>query len=97
MMPVLPHFASECIKLLNFNKNIEWPQINNEDLIQDNTKYVIQVNGKTRQVIEQKRDLTEENLVKIIMNSQIFIKYIKDKKAIKRVIFIPNKLINVIV
>ena len=97
MMPVVPHFASECIKLLNFNENIEWPQINNEDLIQEDTKYVIQVNGKTRQIIEQKRNLTEENLVKIIMNSQIFIKYIKDKNAIKRVIFIPNKLINIIV
>jgi len=83
--------------LLNFNENIEWPQINNEDLIQEDTKYVIQVNGKTRQIIEQKRSLTEENLVKIIMNSQIFIKYIKDKNAIKRVIFIPNKLINIIV
>ena len=97
MMPVLPHYASECINLLNLNETIKWPQVDNVDLIEENIKYVIQINGKTRQVVEGKSNLSQDNLIKLIKNSQTLANYIKDDTVIKRVIFVPNKLINIIV
>jgi len=96
MMPVIPHFVNECIKLLNIKDDISWPEINSKDLIQENTKYVIQFNGKTRQVIEEKNNLTKDELFILIKKNKKLIKYIEDKTTIKKIIFIPNRLINII-
>ena len=96
MMPVIPHFSNECIKLLNITENIQWPKINQANLIQDSCKYVIQINGKTRKVIEDKKDITKDELITIIKKDLKLLKYIKDDTKIKKIIFIPNKLINVI-
>ena len=96
MMPVIPHFANECIKLLNIGEELNWPKIDIKNLIQENTKYVIQFNGKTRQVIEEKNNLTKEQLVILIKKDTKLVKYINDVNEIKKIIFIPNKLINII-
>jgi leucyl-tRNA synthetase len=49
MLPIIPHFANECLKLLNLTKNVKWPEIDTKSLVKDTVKYVIQINGKTRQ------------------------------------------------
>ena len=97
MMPVIPHFANECIKLLNINENIEWPKIGKKTLIPDIIKYVIQINGKTRQVFEGKNNLTKDELINLIRQDSKLIKYINHDTKIKKTIFIPNKLINIII
>ena len=56
---------------------------------------VIQINGKKRGLIESKRDTSEEKLMQIISKDEKINKYIVDK-IIKKKIFIPNKLINII-
>jgi leucyl-tRNA synthetase len=97
MMPVIPHYASECIKLLNSNLDVEWPKINDKKLIQKNVNYIVQINGKTRQIISKKNDLSKEDLISLIKKEPIFNKYIKSEANIKRTIFIRNKLINIII
>jgi leucyl-tRNA synthetase len=97
MMPVIPHFASECLKILKFNEIIRWPEINKETLIKKHVKYVIQINGKTRKIIEEKKDLSEKNLIIFIKNDQQLNKYFNHNVEIKKTIFIPNKLINIII
>ena len=97
MMPVIPHYSSECIQLLNLNLDVKWPEIDNKNLKQDNTNYVVQINGKTRKIISKKNNLSEEDLMKFIKKDQIFSKYIKSDTNIKKTIFIPNKLINIII
>jgi len=96
MMPVMPHFSSECIELLNANLNIVWPKVDNKNLLKENINYVIQINGKTRQIIEEKINLSKDDLINLIKNRQILSKYIKSETVIKRVIFVPNKLLNLI-
>ena len=97
MMPIIPHFANECIKLLNINENIEWPKIGKKTLIPDIIKYVIQINGKTRQVFEGKNNLTKDELINLVRQDSKLIKYINYDTKIKKTIFIPNKLINIII
>jgi leucyl-tRNA synthetase len=97
MMPVIPHFTNECMKLLNINKNIQWPKIDIKSLVQDNYKYVIQINGKTRKILESKSNLTKDELIFQIKKDSKLIKYIKGNTKIKKIIFIPNKLINIII
>ena len=96
MMPIIPHFANECFEQISDNKIISWPNVNEELLIEKNTNYVIQINGKKRTVINGKVDLTEDELTNQIINNIELNKYIKDKK-IKKKIFVPNKLINIII
>ena len=60
------------------------------------TKIVIQINGKTREIIEMKRDSDEEIIENKIYQNEKLKKYVKDLKINKK-IFIPNKLINIII
>ena len=96
MNPVIPHFSSECIELLNANLNIVWPKVDNKNLLKENINYVIQINGKTRQIIEEKINFSKDDLISLIKNRQTLSKYIKSETVIKRVIFVPNKLLNLI-
>ena len=54
---------------------------------------VIQVNGKTKKVIEVKRDV-EENEVKNILKNHENVSKILKQNDIERTIFVRNKLIN---
>jgi len=97
LLPIIPHFANECIQLLGLKENIKWPSIDVKSLILENINYVIQINGKTREVIKKEKDLSKDNLIKIIKANNKLNKYIENETIIKKVIFIPNKLINLIV
>ena len=96
MMPIIPHFSNECLEDIGLNEIKEWPDVNKDLLIEKNTNYVIQINGKKRAVIKAKKDLTENELLNKLNNNIDLEKYIKDKN-IKKKIFVPNKLINIIV
>ena len=99
MSPVIPHFANECIEYLNIitkKDTVFWPNIDKNILINENTNYVIQINGKTRLVIELKNDIDEKELLQKINKIEKLKKYLNEKE-IKKTIFIKKKLLNIIV
>jgi leucyl-tRNA synthetase len=57
---------------------------------------VIQINGKKRSIINCKKEISEDSLIKLIKDDKKLDKFIKNKK-IGRSIFVKNKLINLIV
>ena len=57
---------------------------------------VIQVNGKKRSIINCKKEISEDSLIKLTKDDKKLDKFIKNKKIV-RSIFIKNKLINLIV
>ena len=63
MMPVIPHFSNECIQLLNSKTIIEWPDINEQLLIEKNINFVVQINGKKRGLIKANRDISEKDVM----------------------------------
>ena len=93
--PVVPHLSSECLNQLNINK-YEWPEINEEFLIEENVSVVVQFNGKKRGIIDIKKDSPEEDLVKEIFESKTFDKYLKNN-TIKKQIYVRNRLINFLI
>ena len=97
MMPVIPHFTSECINELGLFEDLKWPKIDNKNLLEENIKYVVQINGKTRQIIEDKKDVSKEDLITLIKQNEKLNKYIQIDTEIKKIIFVPNKLINIII
>ena len=96
MMPVIPHFSNECIQLIDNKTKIEWPEVNQQLLIEENINFVVQVNGKKRGLIKTNRDISEEDVMILIKKNVEINKYIKDHK-LKKKIFVPNKLINIII
>ena len=95
MTPILPHFSSECLKLLN-SKKTKWPSYN-ENVLEENTvKIVIQINGKKRGLIEINKDISEDSLFEIVNKEETLMKYL-DQKNIKRKIYIKDKLMNIII
>ena len=96
MMPVIPHFSNECIELLKDKSKIEWPTINEELLIEKNVNFVVQINGKKRGLIKANRDMSESDLIKLIEENNEINKYFKGQE-LKKKIFVPNKLINIII
>lgn len=73
----------------------EWPKTEEKYLKEDTINLVIQVNGKTRGLLEVKPDIKEEEAIKLSQADQRAGKYLKDGH--KKVIYIPNKIINFVV
>ena len=59
-------------------------------------KMAVQVNGKTRDVINIKRDLMEKDVNNFIIKNSKAKKYLDGKKTMK-IIFVKNKIINYII
>ena len=97
MSPVIPHFANECMEMLNIKENeVSWPKANEIYLKEDTIKFVVQINGKTRKIIGSQKDTSEEELLLKIQTDVKLNNYLKTG-SIQKKIFIPNKLINIII
>jgi leucyl-tRNA synthetase len=94
MIPFTPHLAHECLDSLNCKTINLWPQIDDADSL-DDIKFAIQVNGKTRDIIEIKKDIDENEINGIVRNDSKAKKYLENVKII-RIIFVKNKIINYI-
>ena len=95
MLPLIPHFTLECMEINGFNIEQDWPSYDENLIIENEIKYVIQINGKKRALIDAKRDITENNLLKEIKSNNNLSKYLENKKLIK-IIFIKNRHMNII-
>ena len=58
-------------------------------------KFIVQINGKTRKIIDSKKDTSESLLLNKIKEDNKLNDYLNNKNIQKK-IFIPNKLINII-
>lgn len=61
-----------------------------------NIKFVIQINGKKKALLNAKRDIDEKTLLKKILDHNEETKKILQGQKIKKTIFVPNRLINII-
>ena len=96
LIPFVPHLAHECLEQLG-EKNINvWPTFNSNLSIEEKIKIAIQINGKTREIIEIKKDSDEKDVI----NETKKIKKINDqliKAEVKKTIFVKNKIINYLI
>ena len=96
MNPIIPHFSNECLKILKLGEQINWPSYDEQYLEEKTLQIVIQINGKKRGLITAERDVLETSLLEKIKKDLKLHKYLENKE-IKKKIFIPNKLINIII
>ena len=95
MNPFIPHFSNECLNTINEDQ-IKWPKVSRGDLIEENINFVVQINGKKRAILKVKRDMLEKEILETIKLNQEIEKFINNQ-IIKKSIFVPNRLINIII
>jgi len=94
--PLAPHITSEMFEIV-FNRPIldeKWPTYDEKFLVEDVVKIPVQVNGKLNKVISVKRDISESALLEEIFNK--YPEICNADTTIKKVVYIPNKIVNII-
>ncbi len=95
---IVPHYAQELAKLSGFNgflDNLKWPTPDIKNTDESLVKVVVQINGKKKLVIETPRNTKKEVLIKTIQKD--LLKDDINKLEVKKVIFVPNKIINFVI
>ena len=99
LYPFAPHITEELNKeVLNKDSLVysSWPVYEEDKTIDNTFEMIIQVNGKLRDKVIVKRDITKEEMEEVSLKRDNIIKFVKNKEIIK-VISVPNKLVNIVV
>jgi len=97
--PFSPHIAEELWKTIGNTQSIHlqsWPKFDASAIEQDTFKLMIQINGKVRGSIDVSKNLSKEQLEDIAVRSEAAQKWIGGKE-LKRIIVVPNKLVNIVI
>jgi len=99
LSPFAPHISEELWKDLGEKNSIfleKWPEYD-EGLIKDETfNLVVQVNGKLRATLVEPADILEDEAFSLIVKNENVAKWLENKEIVKK-IFVPGKLINIVV
>ncbi|MEL0056157.1 MAG: class I tRNA ligase family protein, partial [Methylophilaceae bacterium] len=98
--PFVPHITKELWGEINPNSEIEnqtWPSFDESFLVQDEINIAIQVNGKLRGNMVVSTEIDEQEIKELGMKVESVKKYLSDKNEIKKIIYVPNKLLNYVV
>jgi leucyl-tRNA synthetase len=98
--PMMPHLVEECWALLGNTKSIiekDWPKYEESLLIDNNAKIIVQVNGKKRGELNLPINTSEQDVLNEAMKLDNIKKIINTNDKIQKKIYIPNKIINIVV
>ena len=99
LSPITPHISQHLWWKLYPDELIldkSWPQADAKLLQDDKLKIAIQVNGKLRSEIEISNETSEEEVKTLALDDKKIIKYTEGKE-IRKLIYIPGKIINIVV
>lgn len=98
LSPVVPHVAEELWQLLGHHETItyaEWPKFDAGKLEEATVQIVLQVNGKVRSHLKVAKDTNKADLEKLALADETMKEWL-DGKTVRKVIAIPNKIVNVV-
>ncbi len=99
LAPFAPHFTEELWHKLGNEFSIHeesWPEYSEEALEKEELEIVIQVNGEVRDHMMVSADAGEQELEEMALARDKIQKYVAEKE-VKKVIVVPEKLVNVVV
>ncbi|MBP3373403.1 MAG: leucine--tRNA ligase [Bacteroidaceae bacterium] len=97
--PFCPHIAEELWEALGNTTSVcdaQWPELNEEFLVEDKVKMPIQFNGKVRFTMEFPADATKESMIEAAMNAPEAAKFLKGMQVVKQIV-VPGRIINLVV
>jgi leucyl-tRNA synthetase len=98
LSPFAPHMTEELWSLIGNKKSIHleaWPKYNPKLIEEGDYELVIQINGKMRDKVRVSKKLERSEIEKIVLSRELVKKHIGAAK-IKKIIFVPNRLINIV-
>ena len=98
LFPFAPHLAEELWQKVGFKglcSDQKWPKYNEKLIKEEKAVLVVQINGKFRDRIEVSRDINQNRAEGIVLQAPK-IKNLVGSSQIKKIIFVPNKLINIV-
>ena len=99
LAPFAPHVCEELNKMLKHNETLdiaEWPKFDEKLTVDSEITIAIQVNGKLRGDMKAKKDEDKKIIEELAKNQENVKKYLEGKE-IKKVIIVPNRLINFVI
>jgi len=100
--PIIPHISEEIWKLYKKKGLVidqKWPKV--KEVGSGNKinriKIAVQINGKTRLVLETSETASKDQVYKIVMQDKKIVKYAGDGSKIKKIIYVPKKIFNLVV
>ena len=99
LSPIAPHIAQTLWKELGYGDDIlksSWPEASQAAMVQDEVTYVVQVNGKLRGNMTVAKSLEKAQIEAMAVNQPFVQKHLEDT-SVKKIIVVPNKLINIVV
>ena len=96
LAPFAPHLTEELWCNLGEPSSVHlatWPEADLTILHKRSVQFVVQINGRTRGVVPVAMESTEE-IVKEVIHTSLNLKPYFEGKVIKKVIFVPNRIIN---
>lgn len=98
LAPIAPHIGEELWSILGNEESLTyapWPTYDEAALVEDEIEVVFQVNGKVRSKVNVARDLSKDELEKAALADEAIQAQIEGK-TIRKVIVVPNKLVNIV-
>lgn len=97
--PFAPHISEELWFLLGHDKSIyfeKWPNYDEQKIVSTTTTIIIQIGGKIRASVSFSKGLGEKQ-IRDTVESMAEVKKWLNNKTIKRVVFVPDRLINFVI
>ena len=97
--PFAPHIAEELYHQLGHDTSVcdaQWPVYDPKMLVQDSFTYPVMFNGKMRFTLELPNGVSQAEAMEAVKADGLGQKWL-DGKEPKRVVFVPNKIINIVV
>ena len=96
--PIMPHMAEELWSQFGESDTITyqpWPTYDPKALVEDEIEMIVQVNGKVRAKIKMAKDTDRDEAQQLALANE-HVKKFTDGKDIKKVIVVPNKIVNIV-
>jgi leucyl-tRNA synthetase len=98
LSPFAPHITEELWSMFGNKKSIHissWPKWDKKKILEEKVKIAIQVNGKVRSEIIIEKEMKEEDIRSIVLLDKDIIPWISGKD-IKKIIYVPGRIVNIV-
>jgi leucyl-tRNA synthetase len=99
LSPYAPHICEELWHAMGCNGSVldaDFPEVVEKYLVETSKEYPIAINGKTRTTMMLALDITQEQIEQLVLQDSVVQKWLEGNSP-KKIIYVKNKMINVVV
>jgi len=96
LYPMAPHITSELFEMIGYDEEIKLPALDESALVKEKIDIPVQINGKLRSTITIPAGADESLALQTALQDDKIKKYLEGKE-IRKVIFVRDKLLNIVI